>query len=356
MSFPLSLDWYEIKERIGRGGTSEVFSAVCLDNNEVVSIKKIDLETGQIELDYLRQEVSYWSSMQHKNIISYYGSFIEGPNIYILMSYCSAGSLYDILRIHMPNGLPNEIQIATILKGTLNALDYIHSSGQIHRDVKPGNILIEGNGVVKIGDFGVSTRLFEEGQRRSFRFTVAGTPCYMAPEVLIEEEGYTEKADIWSLGITAIELATGDAPYSTLNEMEIMMKIINLPPPSLPSNSKYSPEFIDFISKCLQTDPNNRWTAKELLSHPFIQKARDNEYLQKTLISKLPSIASSFSINEMRLNKMRLKLGNDVSQSTPAIVQYEPPKWDFLVDSKSPVTVKKGRFEITRLPNQNKNC
>lgn len=356
MQFPHDISRYQIKERIGRGGTSEVFSAVCLDNNEMLSIKKIDLETNEIEMDYLRQEISFWSSTQHTNIISYYGSFIDGPNIYILMSYCAAGSLYDILRLNLPSGLPNEAQIATILRGTLNALNYIHSNGQIHRDIKPGNILLEGDGGIKIGDFGVAGRLIEEGQRKEYRFTVAGTPCYMAPEVLLEEIGYTEKADIWSLGITAIELATGEAPYSTLKPLEVMIKIINSPPPNLPQNSSYSPQFVDFVSKCLQSNPEDRWTAEQLLQHPFILKAKDSSYLKHTLISKLPSIGKAFNQVEIKLDLMREKCGYTNAQSTPALINVERPKWDFSFDSKPAETVKKGRFEITRLSNHNKNC
>ena len=127
------------------------------------------------------------------------------------MEYMSGGSCYEIMRYNHPKGIGSESLIATILREVLKSLEYFHENRQLHRDVKAGNILINERGEVKIADFGIAANLLEQGQRKRARFTVIGTPCYMAPEILAAGIGYTEKADIWSLGITAIELATGSA-------------------------------------------------------------------------------------------------------------------------------------------------
>ena len=348
--FPNDISRYKIVEQIGHGATSEVYSAICLDNGKEVSIKKVDLEIYKIELDFLRQEVSFWSTSCHPNVVGYYGSFMSGSIIYLLMEYCAAGSLYDIMKFNMQQGFKDELLIATFLRDVLNALQYIHSNGQIHRDVKPGNVLLCADGSVKLGDFGVAASLIEQGQRQMARYTVTGTPCYMAPEVLNEDHGYTEKADIWSLGISAIELATGEAPYSRLKQMEVMIKILKSPPPTLPTNVPYSAEFRDFVKCCLQTDPKNRPTAEQLLKHPFIAKAKNGDYIRTTLLSKLPPIGERLKQIKKRFQGLSLENQNQGNNSSAA----KQPDWNFDLDdnssNQSSESVTKGRFTITKQP------
>ena len=348
--YPNDISRYQIIEEIGHGATSEVFSAICLDNKKEVSIKKVDLEIYKIELDFLRQEVASWANSQHPNIVGYYGSFMSGSVIYLLMEYCAAGSIYDIMRFNYPQGFKDEILIATFLKGVLSALQYIHSNGQIHRDIKPGNVLIGADGTVKLGDFGVAASLIQQGQRQRARYTVTGTPCYMAPEVLNEDNGYTEKADIWSLGITAIEFATGEAPYSRLKQMEVMIKILKSPPPVLPTNAPYSPEFRDFVKCCLQKDPTTRPTATQLLQHPFIAKAKDGSYIVATLLSKLPPIGERTKEIKKKLHGFGINhVSIDNERKNDAQPQQATPDWNFDLDDEQ-TSVTKGRFKITKQP------
>ena len=324
ISFPLDASKYEMLSKIGCGATSEVHVAKCLTNNQIVAIKLINLELYPMEIEFLRQEVAFWSNSQHPQVVQYYGSFINGPMLYILMEYMAGGSVSDIIRYSFPNGFKDESVIATILLAILQALDYIHSNNELHRDVKPGNALISSEGKVKIGDFGVAATLFEGGQRRRARYTVIGTPCYMAPEILQEETGYTQKADIWSFGITAIELATGSAPYSTLQPLAVVQKILKAPPPNLFPSNGHSVELCNLVKACLNHDPTKRPTAQDLLQMPFFKKAQPDSYIKDVVISKLPPLDKRFSTIYSDNN----------SPSVDQFMKVSHTDWNFELDGK----------------------
>lgn len=182
------------------------------------------------------------------------------------MEYCGAGSVSDIMRLRKKT--LTEDEIATILSDTLKGLDYLHIRRKIHRDIKAGNILLNSEGHAKLADFGVAGQLTDTMSRRN---TVIGTPFWMAPEV-IEEIGYDCVADIWSLGITALEMAEGKPPYGDIHPMRAIFMIPTKPPPSFREPDRWSPEFIDFVSLCLVKNPEERATANSLLQHPFISK------------------------------------------------------------------------------------
>jgi serine/threonine-protein kinase 24/25/MST4 len=204
-------------------------------------------------------------------ITEYKTSFVKGVKLWIVMEFLGGGSAADMVRRYGHEDKKYWADHRSWLLG----LDYLHSTGKIHRDIKAANVLLTDQGRVKLADFGVAAQLTNI---KSQRMTFVGTPFWMAPEV-IQEAGYDFRADIWSLGITAMELAEGAPPYAGSHPMKVLFTIPKNPAPRL-GGDHWSKDFKDFIAQCLIKDPDRRATAKELLKHRFIQRAGKVEALR----------------------------------------------------------------------------
>ncbi|KAJ9693429.1 hypothetical protein PVL29_012275 [Vitis rotundifolia] len=289
--YPIGPEFYTLYEEIGQGVSASVLRALCVSLNEIVAIKILDFERDNCDLNNISREAQTMNLVDHPNVLKSHCSFVSEHNLWVVMPYMAGGSCLNILKAAYPDGL-EEVVIATILREVLKGLEYLHHHGHIHRDVKAGNILIDARGAIKLGDFGVSACLFDSGDRQRSRNTFVGTPCWMAPEVMEQLHGYDFKADIWSFGITALELAHGHAPFSKYPPMKVLLMTLQNAPPGLDyeRDRKFSKSFKQMIASCLVKDPSKRPSAKKLLKHPFFKQARSSDYIGRTLLEGLPDL------------------------------------------------------------------
>ncbi|KAK6122533.1 hypothetical protein DH2020_043711 [Rehmannia glutinosa] len=327
---------YKLLEEVGYGASATVYRAIYLPSNEVVAVKCLDLDRCNSNLDDIRREAQTMSLIDHPNVIKAFCSFVVDSNLWVVMPFMAEGSCLHLMKIAYPEGF-EESAIGSILKETLKALEYLHLHGHIHRDVKAGNILMDSDGVVKLADFGVSACMFDRGDRQRSRNTFVGTPCWMAPEVLQPGTGYDFKADIWSFGITALELAHGHAPFSKYPPMKVLLMTIQNAPPGLDydRDKRFSKSFKEMVAMCLVKDQTKRPTAEKLLKHSFFKNAKPPELSVKKLFVDLPPLWKR--VNDLQVkDAAQLALKKMASADQEAMSQSEYQRgvsaWNFDVE------------------------
>uniref|UniRef100_A0A8C5UV03 non-specific serine/threonine protein kinase n=1 Tax=Microcebus murinus TaxID=30608 RepID=A0A8C5UV03_MICMU len=257
---------------IGHGSFGAVYFARDVRTNEVVAIKKMSYSGKQSTEKWqdIIKEVKFLQRIKHPNSIEYKGCYLREHTAWLVMEYC-LGSASDLLEVHKKP--LQEVEIAAITHGALQGLAYLHSHTMIHRDIKAGNILLTEPGQVKLADFGSASMA---SPANSF----VGTPYWMAPEVILamDEGQYDGKVDVWSLGITCIELAERKPPLFNMNAMSALYHIAQNESPTLQSN-EWSDYFRNFVDSCLQKIPQDRPTSEELLKHMFVLRERPETVL-----------------------------------------------------------------------------
>lgn len=360
--FPANPKDYKLYEEVGEGVSATVYRAICIPLNETVAIKVLDLEKCNNDLDGIRREVQTMTLINHPNLLRAHCSFTADHSLWVVMPYMAGGSCLHIMKSAYPEGFEEPV-IATVLREVLKALVYLHGHGHIHRDVKAGNILVDANGTVKLADFGVSACMFDTGDRQRSRNTFVGTPCWMAPEVMQQLHGYDFKADIWSLGITALELAHGHAPFSKYPPMKVLLMTLQNAPPGLDyeRDRRFSKYFKELVAACLVKDPKKRPTSEKLLKHPFFKHARSNEYLVRTILDGIAPLGERF--RTLKAKEANLLLQNKaVSGDKDHLSQQEYIRgisaWNFnLEDLKAQAALipsSESGFNLEELDNNHK--
>uniref|UniRef100_A0A671XFM9 non-specific serine/threonine protein kinase n=1 Tax=Sparus aurata TaxID=8175 RepID=A0A671XFM9_SPAAU len=257
-------DIWEIIGELGDGAFGKVYKARNKDTGALAAAKQIETKCEDELEDYI-VEIDILAKCDHRYIVKLLDAFYFDNKLWV----------------ELDRGL-TEPQIKVVCRQMLEALVYLHSMKIIHRDLKAGNILLMLDGDIKLADFGVSAKNTKTLQRRD---SFIGTPYWMAPEVVMcetmKDAPYDYKADIWSLGITLIELAQIEPPHHELNPMRVLLKIAKSDPPSLEQPHKWSQDFKDFLRKALDKNPETRPTAMQLLEHPFVRSVTSNRPLRE---------------------------------------------------------------------------
>lgn len=265
--------------KIGQGSYGSVYLGLDGLTGELMAVKEVDLPTSSEDsrnrmVDALKREMGLLRELHHENIVRYLGSTSDSKKMYIFLEYIPGGSVSSMLRTYGPFEEP---LVRNFLTQVLIGVRYLHSNNIIHRDIKGANILIDINGTVKIGDFGISKKIAVKNEKlqdnsklskQQKRASFQGSVYWMAPEV-VKQTASTEKSDIWSVGCLAIEMFTAEHPYADYSQMQAIFRIGGLNLPDYPANCSGIAR--SFLNLTFETDYRKRVNASTLLKHPFLK-------------------------------------------------------------------------------------
>ncbi|XP_062548294.1 neither inactivation nor afterpotential protein C [Armigeres subalbatus] len=315
---------YRLGEVIGTGVCAKVYKAVdtkASNKNVAVKIQKYEAELKMaIQEEYrILRDFS-----NHGNLLDFYGVYRKRINgqadeIWFVLEYCDHGPVIDVIKkIHVSNRRVSEEQIAYILRETAKALIFLHEHHVIHRDVRGSNILLNKEGEVKLCDFGLSR---DSKSTLGKRGTCIGSPNWMAPEVISssknDEEAYDNRSDVWALGVTAIELGDGKPPFGDMHPTRTMFQIVRNPPPTLYRPANWTQNYNDFITECLEKNPDHRPFMMEIMEHPFLTQLPENDYHLSQELKMLAESIKDIQIpqkEEFKLIKGALKAADNKTE------------------------------------------
>eukprot|EP00347_Sterkiella_histriomuscorum_P005395 403356777 len=286
---------------IGTGGFGSVFLVEHIKSRRHFAMKMIKPE-DESDLEDTLTEIALQNivSKEHRNIIRIFHSFEHQDAFFLVMEWMDGGDLSTLIKT-VPGEIPESV-IAYICKQILLAIHMMHENSQIHRDLKPLNVMLSTQGEIKIGDFGLAAQLFQESYNSK---EIKGTPKWMAPEILLTKP-YNSLVDIWSLGIILLELAEGINPFRGKTLTRIMYEMKNDAAPKIRNKDKrWSEDFLDFVNKrCLVKNPMERADSYELLLHPFIKDAEDEDHKDQFLYF----LTEYYNNPKLRLNGTKIEL------------------------------------------------
>ncbi|KAK2702568.1 hypothetical protein QYM36_018825 [Artemia franciscana] len=294
---------------LGRGGFGAVFKAQDKFTNETVAIKIVDVEQPHRSSEKIYREVEALAKLQSPYFPKFYGSYRRDQKLWIIMEFINGSSAMDL----MMRGPVDEFYIRIILREVLKGINYLHSNNLIHRDIKAANILIGGNGEVKIGDLGGIIEA-TDSQWISGQDTMYGTRLWLSPEQLFNSR-YNKKVDIWSLGITAIELSQREPPFFRQPEMEFIEHMSDVfLGGDYKLDYKFTMDFHNFIKRCLIGNPHRRPSAEELLNDPFIKGSSDKQFGSAEHLNRWSEIKTQIEETDGYIMKTEeLKYGGTVA-------------------------------------------
>eukprot|EP00043_Microstomoeca_roanoka_P006261 m.61501 g.61501 ORF g.61501 m.61501 type:complete len:755 (-) comp13344_c1_seq1:176-2440(-) len=301
---------FELIKQIGSGSYGSVHQARVKKTGKLAAIKMINMEDGE-EFDDVMNEIALLERCKHEGVVGYFGSFVKNRSIWICMEFCGGGSVADAYA-KLKQGL-TESQIAHVTYYSLEALEYLHQSHLVHRDIKGGNILLTLDGQVKLADLGVSAQLSSTlAKRKSF----IGTPYWIAPEIIAVEmkmgpDGYNSRCDVWSMGITCIEMAEMQPPMFDLHPMRALYLIPKSPAPKLNEKGKWSKDFREFIKAVLVKNPAKRPSAGSLTKHSFFKQMKTHPTALVDLVKQVTALGDKGGLSLVQ--EFEMDEGTDVT-------------------------------------------